>query len=320
MRASGRSSGSRSSESSIAAPSCSRPGRRPGRRLSPASIVSLSSRGRSGRRRRSGRARPPIARAVAAGVARRCGVLPAPALVQGQGERVDVGLGAGGAALGLLGGHVGEGADDVAGGGQRGPVGEPGDAEVHQLGAEFPVRGDDDVLRLDVAVHDAARVGVVERLAEVGADLADLAVAERPLAGQAGEGRALDQLGDEQRVAVLLAHLIQRDDARMVEPGRRLCLAQHPPAGLAARLDRLDRDGPLEPPVPGLVDDAEAAAADAALDQKAVEHEGTDQDSSEFAAIPLPPATYSLLLGGFPRIQAGAPRASRHAVPNGSRS
>ena len=164
-------------------------------------------------------------------------------------------------------------------------------------------------MRLDVAVHDAARVGVVERLAEVGADLADLAVAERPFAGQVGEGRALDQLGDEQRVAVLLAHLIERDDPRVVEPRRRLRLAQHPPAGLTARLDRLDRDGALEPPVPGLVDDAEAAAADAALDQKAVEHEGTDQDSSEFAAIPLPPATYSLLLGGFHRIPAGAPRA-----------
>ena len=42
-----------------------------------------------------------------------------------------------------------------------------------------PLLGDEDVLRLDVAVDDGARVGVVERLAEVGADLADLAVAER---------------------------------------------------------------------------------------------------------------------------------------------
>ena len=48
----------------------------------------------------------------------------------------------------------------------------------------------------------------------------------------------------------------------------------------AVGLDRLDRDGPLEAAVPGLVDDAEAAAADAALDQEAVENEGTDQSSS----------------------------------------
>ncbi len=155
-------------------------------------------------------------------------VLAAPALVQGQSERVDVGLGAGGLALGLLGGHVGEGADDVAGRGQGGAVGEAGDAEVHQLGAEFPLGGDEDVLRLDVAVDDAARVGVVERLAEVGADLADLAVAERPFAAQPGQGAALDQLGDQQRVAVLLAHLVEGDDARVVESRGRLGLAQAP--------------------------------------------------------------------------------------------
>ena len=35
----------------------------------------------------------------------------------------------------------------------------------------------------------------------------------------------------------------------------------------------LTATGALEAPVPGLVDDAEAAAADAALDQEAVEYE-----------------------------------------------
>ena len=167
-----------------------------------------------------------------------------------------------------------------------GAVGEAGDAEVHQLGPRLPVLGDLHVLRLDVAVDDAARVGVVERLAEVGADLADLAVAERAVVGEPGQGRALDQLGDEQGVAVLLAHLVEGDDAGVVEPRRRLGLAQHPPPGLAALLDRLDRDRALEAAVPGLVDDAEAAAADAALDQEAVEYEGTDQ-SSYFAGALL---------------------------------
>ena len=46
-----------------------------------------------------------------------------------------------------------------------------------------------------------------------------------------------------------------------------------------AGVDRLDRDGPLEAAVPGLVDDAEAAAADAALDQEAVEDQGADHST-----------------------------------------
>ena len=119
-----------------------------------------------------------------------------------------------------------------------------------------------------------ARVSVVERLAEVGADLADLAVAERAVAVELGEGRAVDQLGDEQGVAVLLAHLVEGDDAGVVEPRGGLRLAQHPAAARgAAGFDRLDRDRALEAAVPGLIDRAEAAAADAALDQEAVEDE-----------------------------------------------
>ena len=135
---------------------------------------------------------------------------------------------------------------------------------------------------------------MVERLAEVGADLADLAVAELAFGVEARQGRALDQLGDQQGVAVLLAHLIEGDDAGMVEPRRRLGLAQHPAAGLAALLDRLDRHRSLQAAIPGLVDDAEAAAADAALDQEAVEDERTDQSSSGFAASPslLRPTTW----------------------------
>ena len=91
------------------------------------------------------------------------------------------------------------------------------------------------------------------------------------LAAELVEGRALDELGDEQGAAVLLAHLVEGDDAGMVEARRRLRLAQHAAAaGSAAGVDRLDRDRALQAAVPGLVDGAEAAAADAALDQEAV--------------------------------------------------
>ena len=114
-------------------------------------------------------------------------------------------------------------------------------------------------------------MGVVERLAEVGADLADLAVAEVAGAAALVEGLAVDELGDEQGAAVLLAHLVEGDDPGMVEARRGLRLAQHPvAAGRPAGVDRLDRDRALEAAVPGLVDRAEAAAADAALDQKSI--------------------------------------------------
>ena len=113
-----------------------------------------------------------------------------------------------------------------------------------------------------------------ERLAEVGADLADLAVAEVSGAPAPVEGLAVDELCDEQGAAVLLAHLVEGDDPGMVEARRGLGLAQHAvAAGRPAGIDRLDRDRALEATVPCLVDRAETAAADAALDQKSIQDE-----------------------------------------------
>ena len=54
-----------------------------------------------------------LARRLRRGAARD-GVLPSPRLIEGEGERVDVGLGTGVVALGLLGRHVGERPDHLA--------------------------------------------------------------------------------------------------------------------------------------------------------------------------------------------------------------
>ena len=97
---------------------------------------------------------------------------------------------------------------------------------------------DDHVLRLDVAVDDAALVGVRERVGEREADPQHVAV--RQLVGglELRERAALDQLGDEVAVAVLLAGVEQRDDRVVVEPrhGAGLALgalrATCPPAGM----------------------------------------------------------------------------------------
>ena len=66
-------------------------------------------------------------------------------------------------------------------------------------------------------------------------------------------------------LAVVLADLVDRDDAGVVEQGDGLGLvleaAQLVVAGEQAGLDHLERDGPVEGDLPGLVDDAHAAAA-----------------------------------------------------------
>ena len=132
-------------------------------------------------------------------------VEPGPELVEGEAERVDVGGRAGAGAGRLLRRHVGERADDLAGGGQRRSVVERGDPEVGEqralrepaLDAARADRADEDVVGLDVAVDDAGLVGVLERGAELGADVGEVAVAERLGRGELAQVRSLDELADE---------------------------------------------------------------------------------------------------------------------------
>ena len=129
----------------------------------------------------------------------------------------------------LLGGHVGERPDDVAGARERLVAGEVGDAEVRQLGhARGAARGvrDDHVLRLDVAVHDPALVRVRERAAEREPDPQHVAVRQQALGGEVVDGPAVDQLGDEVARLRVLAGVEDRDDRGMVEAagGERLAL------------------------------------------------------------------------------------------------
>ena len=78
-------------------------------------------------------------------------------LVEHAGERVDVGARIGRSGREPFGSHVGPGADGGSGVGQPGFAGGPGDAEVDQVGEV--VLGDQDVRRLDVAVHQARSGG-----------------------------------------------------------------------------------------------------------------------------------------------------------------
>ena len=124
-------------------------------------------------------AEPPGGRRRPAGAHR---VRARPGLVEREGERVDVAGRAEAGALGLLGRHVGERPDHVAGVGERVVAHDVRHAEVGQLREARPGRGLGDhhhVLRLDVAVDDPVRVGVLERVAERHADLGHVAVRHR---------------------------------------------------------------------------------------------------------------------------------------------
>ncbi len=142
-------------------------------------------------------------------------------LVEAEPERIEIGLPPHVGALGLLGRHVGQGPDDVAGQRERVVARDPRHTEVRQLGRR-PTIGDrvrdQDVQRLDVAVDDPALVGVGQRVAERDADLDHIAIRQRALFEQPREGRPADQLGDEVDALAVGLRLVQRDDRRMLQP------------------------------------------------------------------------------------------------------
>ena len=152
------------------------------------------------------------------------------------------------------------------------------DAEVGELGhagrALGPV-GDDHVLGLDVAMDDSPLVGVLERVGEREADAHHVAVGQRAGGLQLGERGAADELGHQVVAVGVAARLVERDDARVVEPrrGERLALG---PGVVAARAGNgLDRDLTVELLIVGEPHRAEPAGAETALEAVAPEHEGT---------------------------------------------
>ena len=88
-------------------------------------------------------------------------------------------------------------------------------------------------------MHDAALVRVLERVAQRQADPQDVAVGQRARCLQRGERAALDELADQVARVVLLAGVVEPDDAGVVEARGGLA----PPAG-RARARRRRRGSP----------------------------------------------------------------------------
>ena len=167
-------------------------------------------------------------------------------LVEHDAEREHVGGGAGGAARGL-GRHVGGGPQRAPGQGQARRLQRARQAEVHDLDRALLV--EHQVLRLDVAVHDAAPVRVGERGGDVTPDPQGLGDRERPAREALAQAPAGNQLhGDEGGTALVLQG-VERGDVGVREGGGRQRLALEPSRALGVGRqpgrDELERDPTL---------------------------------------------------------------------------
>ena len=147
---------------------------------------------------------------------------------------------------------------------------DAGEAEVGRDDAAA-VALDEDVRRRQVAVDDALRVRVVERLADGRRVRGGLAPRQRqPMEGRAGEAPPVDELHDEKRLRVRLDVVVDADDVVARERRKRPRLPREPAAPILLRRDErpqeLDGDVALEPRVARAPDDAHPAFSDL-LDQ-----------------------------------------------------
>ena len=136
---------------------------------------------------------------------------------------------------------------------------------LHLAGA-----ADQHVLGLDVAVHEPAPMRLrqaVEHRDEHGHRRRDR---QRPRGAQdVAQRAALDEFHDEEHDRIAVAEhagalVVHVHDGRMVDPGRRACLALEPGPehriGGQARVHHLHRDGPVQPGVRGSVDRGHSTA------------------------------------------------------------
>jgi hypothetical protein len=233
--------------------------------------------------------------------------------VEDDSERIHVGAGVDGvgAALHLLGAHVGEGADDLASvGAQRRRrcaigIGEAGDAEVEDLGLAADQRGggceaesrssrgvgggrcgdggcgvvrlDEDVARLEVAVDDAFLVRVMDGVADAGDEGG--AIRDGEVGSELEQRAAFDQLHREERSLDAVgpgrrAGLEDLGDAGVLESPEGIGLVAEAAkefGGDDYRADHLQGDGAPRALLLGAEDGSHAADAEDSGDREVAE-------------------------------------------------
>ena len=99
-----------------------------------------------------------------------------------------------------------------------------------------------DVARLDVAVHEAVLVGRVERLGELAGDLVARSGSAARLQQQRLQVDAVDEAHGDEQAPVDLARFVDRDDVGMVQARRQPRLSQQPLAKALVLREALGQD------------------------------------------------------------------------------
>ena len=209
------------------------------------------------------------AHSAAAWLSRTNGGVPGQAVVEQAREHVRVGRRADLLAADLLRGEVVERADPLPRVRQAADADALGDPEVGEVGVLGLVGGEQHVGRLDVAVHEAAGVGRVER----GGDLGDQP-RRSPRLQRSGVGEhlleidAVDEAHRDEQQPVVLARLVHGDHVGVLDRGRdpRLGLEAFAEVGVLGVVggDQLDRHRTVQRQLGGAVDDPHSAAGDRA--------------------------------------------------------
>jgi hypothetical protein len=156
------------------------------------------------------------------------GRLPGEHLVQDDAERVDVGAGVDGSALGLLRGEVRDRSQDGRRSGKGVGARGPSDAEVHHL--HVARRREHDVPGLDVPVDESVVVCELQRRRHPLRDLRGAPRVDRSVLGElVGQRRPLDELHHDVVAPAVRAAVVHGNDTWIVELRGGLGLPPEPP-------------------------------------------------------------------------------------------
>ena len=191
-------------------------------------------------------------------------------------------------------------------------------AEVQDL--DPAVAGDEQIGRLDVAVHDAAFVRRGEPAGNLDRIVDHRARRQRPPVHPLAKRLADEQLGDDPGGAVVHADVVDRDDIRVIQAARRASFLFEPALAIGiareCRRQDLDRDLALQLRVARAIDLAHAADAEASEDLESADAIARGRPMEAEAIIC--PVVSNRISTENPTSSSGSPPWLRHIVRNGS--